>query len=141
MAIEDTIKSIQALLRLETDIGQAPDVPPDKIASVMPFLVCYVGGGVWQTNTSEDVRDMASIIVELHLAYKSLPIAVNRALAFHTSIPARLFKARRDFEITGIDTFGEIAYTFGGLGWENTNPPDTFGYRWTISEVKTRVNL
>jgi hypothetical protein len=139
--LQQVIEEIQADLRAISGIRAAPDQAPDQI-NLFPFVVAFPGPGRWYSNVPGNKILLASIIVELHVARKDLARDIQAAMEFAESIPNALLKPvateTGDCFNNTIATFGEITYTFGPLGWGET---DTFGWRWTINNVKLQSNI
>lgn len=123
-----------------TGVRAAPSYAPDKL-DPFPFAVVYPGAGVWEFGaTPGEKKGLCTIIVEMHVARKDLPKDLEKAMSFGDSVPNLLMsKMVNDNKWNGkIDTFQDITYTFGALGW---NGMPTIGYRWTVNGIKLRSNI
>lgn len=140
---QDAIDEIAADLRALQGIRAVPEEPPDSI-NAFPFVVAYDGGGgVWSSYTPGAKQWLGNIVVELHVGRTDLPHDFENAQIWSEVIPNALLKqvATSDGDMfnSKISTFGSITVThFGALGWGDT---ETFGYRWTINNVKIQSTI
>ncbi len=138
--LQNVCLQVATYLRSLSGVRAAPGYAPDKL-DPFPFAVVYPGAGVWQFGaTPGEKKALASIIVEMHVARKDLPKDLEKAMAFGDTVPNLLMgKLISDNKWNGkIDTFENITYTFGVLGW---NGLMTIGYRWTVNNIKLRSNI
>jgi hypothetical protein len=140
---QDAIDEITADLRALPGIRAAPEEPPDSI-NAFPFIVVYDGGGgIWSSYTPSAKQWLGSIVVELHVGRKDLPHDFQNAQIWSEVIPNALLKqvatSSGDRFNSTVDAIGNITVSvFGALGWGDI---DTFGYRWTINNVKIQSTI
>lgn len=139
MSLQAAIDEIQKEVRVVGRIAKAPNKAPDKITT-WPFAVAFPSIGSWNGNTPEDMIGLHDIILEIHVgpADKELPAQIEEAMKFSESVPNAIFAARKNSTFSKVETFDEINYIFGALEW---NGGVTRGWRFTITKVKTRVNI
>lgn len=135
MGIYEGIQEIQVLMRELPGVRAAPNEPPDQLTA-FPFVVCYVDTGVFRVNTPEDLRGLHNLIIEIHVAYQSLPVAYAQAIRFIEAVPRKLMEGLRDNRLPSLDTFGEISYTFRALAWGGVA---TLGCQFVIQNTKVRI--
>jgi hypothetical protein len=134
-SIQDAIDAINVLLRAVSGIRVVPDDPPDSM-NIYPFAVVYPGSGTWDQGVPGERLGLCSLIVELHVARRDLPTAVQHALTFADTVPDALMA---DPTLTGsVSTYGVIEWTFGPLAWGDT---PTIGWRYTLTNVKIREDI
>ena len=135
--LQDAIDEIQVLMRALPGIRDAPDEPPDQIAAY-PFVVAYASTGTWDAQTPETIIGLHNIIIELHIARRDLPHAVEEAMKYSDQIPDTLYKALRDQTISAIETWNNLTYIFGELNYDMV---ETIGFQFTLNGVKMREIL
>jgi hypothetical protein len=130
--------AVEAVVDLVSAIGgimQAPDYPPEQL-SVYPFLVCYLGHGEYIQQPIGVMTGLHSIIVQLHVGRSELPLDVQMAMGYISSIPHTLFD---NPTLNGTcSTFGAITYDAGFVEWANVT---TFAITFTIQDVKIQEIL
>lgn len=135
MTLQSVINAIQDVCLTVSGIKGAPDYAPEQI-NVYPFVVTYPGEGSIQFGTTDEMKALHDVIVEVHVARKDLPMDMRAVAGFVDSIPAVLLA---DPTLAGTcSTFQSIRYRFGALGWGGQ---DTLGYRFTVVGVKVRTAL
>ena len=128
-AVAEIIDELQTI----SGIRRVPDAPPEKNED-FPFTVVYPLTGYFNTlSTSEQMKGMHSINIELHVARKDLPQDFVQVMDLIDEIPYQIIKLRKDGLLTAMATFGNIEYIFGPLSWGGV---DTLGVTYTITEVK-----
>ena len=137
MSQKAAVLAAQAIVRAVSGILAAPDYPPEQMGnSYFPFVVAYPGDGTHAFGVPGERLFLGQIVVEVHVARKDLPNAVQGVIEFGDTIPAALMA---DSTLVGVvDTFGSVDQTFGELNWGDTQ---TLGYRFTMQDVKIRTDL
>ena len=137
MTLQTAIAQLQTTLGALTGIRNAPEYPPDN-ASAFPFIIAYAGpGGFTAGEPAGMMKYLGSIVIDLHLARKDLPRDVEKAMAYHDSIPDAILG---DTTLGGtISTCGEVRTS--GLIFLKYAETDTIGIRFTIENVKIQANL
>jgi len=139
--LQQVIDEIQADIRALSGIRAAPDEAPEQI-NIFPFVVAFPGPGTWSSDIPGNKINLASVVVELHVARKDMAKDIQAAMVYENSIPNVLLKAvastAGDRFNNTVSTFDNITYTFGSLGWGGM---DTFGFRWTINGIKLQSNI
>lgn len=125
--LQQAIDRLQELVGAIDGIREAPDEPPENIA-VFPFAVAYASGGRWESVSSGWAIAYHTITLELHVSRRDLPRDVQKAMAYSESVIVALYN---DPTLDGtVELINEpIAYTFGPLGWGNT---ETLGFSFSI---------
>ena len=137
--LNDAIIQVVRYARTLPGVREAPDYPPESLNSY-PFVLGFAGGGVWRFGPAGDKKGLHSITLELHVARKDLPKDVEKSMGFSDSIPNLLMsKLINDNKWNNtIDTFDQISYTFGPLGWGNE---PTLGFRFKIENIKMQSTI
>lgn len=132
--LDDATKQAVRYVRALPGVRDAPDYPPEELGNY-PFALGYVGGGVWKFGPTGVKKGLHTIVVELHVARKDLSKDIKSAMVFSDSIPNLLMsKLLNDNKWNNtIDTFEQITYTFGSLGW---NEVATIGFRFRVEGIK-----
>jgi hypothetical protein len=131
--LRDAIREIQAVIQAVPGIRRAPSEPPEQITA-FPFALAYTSAGTLQIGPPELMTGLHNIVCEIHISREAeLARAIEDALRFSESIPMAIMKGLKDGTFTAFQTFGEISYTFGPLGWGGLA---TIGFRFTITNVK-----
>jgi hypothetical protein len=136
--LRDAIAQIQQVIGQLEGIRQAPIDPPEQMA-VFPFAVCYPTSGVWKPAPLPGKTGLHNVVVEIHVARENnLGNAIETALKYSELVPNVLFKGIQNGTFTEFQTFGEITYIFGPLGW---NGVPTIGWRFTLNQLKQQSNV
>jgi hypothetical protein len=142
MSQKDVLQAIVSVVRGVTGIKGVPDYPPDQIPErAFPFAVAYPGNGTHTFGVPGEKLYLGEFIVEVHVARKNLPAAVQGVIDYGDSVPAALMDdivSGNTLRAAGLDTFGGIQQTFGELDWGDMQ---TLGYRFIVTDAKIRSNL
>lgn len=113
---------------LPENLGSLP------VATVLPFT------GTWLLNTSEDTVGLHDVVIETHFSAKNTRTSFNQSMPLAVLVPYTIYGGIKNGTYTQIDTIGNIIYEYGRLGFEDASNA-TFGWRFTLTGVKTRVTL
>ena len=134
MSVVTIVNALQDVTGGISGIKKAPDEPPEQM-NVFPFVVAYPSGGTLTgaTHSTRFLRNQHTLVCEIHIQRKNLPLAVNEALPY-----LELFKAAIVADPTLNSTCkidGDIDYTFGSL--PSYGGVDTVGFSFTINVQET----
>lgn len=133
--LPDAVARIQAIVGGLTGVRGAPDSPPDSLPSTWPYAVCYPGRGEISAIEATTNVEIHTIILELHHGHQELARVVSTIAPYVRNINIALWN---DVTLDNtVDTIQAIRYTFGLLGWGETDA-QTLGIRFEI-DVKIRV--
>lgn len=135
MSIQAACHATMAAVRGVSGVRAAPNQPPDKM-TIFPTAICYPGPSTFNLDNAATKRKLVTIVLELHVAYKSFGQDYEVLLPFADSVTDALLA---DITLGGtVQTIlagGPIE--FSGLIPMNYPPNDTLGYRWQFS-IKIR---
>lgn len=122
-------------------IKSAPAKPPEK-PSEFPFAVIWPSRGRAVSETPDLYKDLAELILEIHVARKNLPTAIDSVYPLHEQVLAVLMSADNATLGGNVDTVrtnatdgGGIGYVFGGLDYGGV---ETIGFQYTIPIKQVR---
>lgn len=131
--LDGVLSTIQTAVGSVSGVKYAPDDPPEQPQD-FPFVVTYPMRYRGQVNTPEDFRMLYDIAVELHVARRNLPTAVQTLLGFPETIANAIFSTL----ITNLYAHDHIEGGFGALRWGDI---ETLGFTWTIVGVKITTTM
>lgn len=138
MTLQTAIDDIIGTLRDLGTLRAVPDDPPDNIIDIFPFAAVYDGGGSDTFGVAGERLSLDTIIVEVHVSGKYLPLATRQLMPFRESIPNAIML---DPTLGAtVDTFGGISHTFGAGSWGEP-AVRTYMLRFTVTDVKRRTNI
>jgi hypothetical protein len=136
------LQAIVSVVRSVSGINGVPDYPPDQIPErAFPFAVVYPGNGTHAFGVPGEKLYLGEFVIEVHVARKNLPAAVQGVIDYGDAVPAALMDDIVNGNIlrtAGLDTFGSVQQTFGELDWGDMQ---TLGYRFILTDAKIRTNL
>lgn len=133
--LRDTLVQLMTVIEAVQGIRKAPVDPPETMA-VFPFAVGYVETGVWKIGPPEIMTGLHNVALEVHVSREQdLAHAVKDVMRFSDSVPNAILLAFKNGTLTTLQTFGDITYTFGPLGWGGIA---TVGFKFVITQVKTQ---
>lgn len=133
--IQDVIVLITDKLRALEGVQSAPNVIPDSHGSNC-FFVVWPGPSSIEHGTAGGMKYLESVIVELHVTRgNSMTAAYERAIRYVQTVPHAIFDVLVDNTIafSNISSSGLIP-----LAWGETQ---TIGYRWTVNNIKTMLDI
>ena len=135
--------AVVEIVRAVTGVAGVPDYPPEQIPpEYFPFVIVYAGSGSNSFGVQGERLFLGEIVVELHVARRDLPLAVQAAIGFGDTIPAALMAdnitGTSKLRVAGVDTFITIEQSFGELNWGEL---DTLGFRFILTGVKMRSTI
>lgn len=137
MSIESVVTQLQSVVADVSGIRAAPVYPPEAM-NVYPFAVCYARSGSYQIGPPEVMTGLHTIVIEVHVARRDLARDVQNLIEYVDAVPAAIFAALADGQLTALSTIANIRYEFGPMGWAGV---DTLGYRFYLEGVKTQEAL
>lgn len=136
--LETVLAEAMEVVAAVTGIRSAPSLPTDNF-NALPFAVGYPKAGISSFGVPGERLCLDSIVIELHVARTDLAGSMDVAFPYADSIPNALHKAYKDDQWDGsIDTFEDVQWEFGNLGWGSLN---TIGFRFTVTGIKRRLVL
>lgn len=137
-AIDQVITALRDLPTTLPALRKVFDDPPETITA-FPASVVYAEAGVWKIGPVGVMTGLHNVVVELHFDRDAdLAHTVQAALKFAQAVPSRLLAAFLANELTALQTFEDITYTFGPLGWGGKA---TIGFKWTMRNVKMQSTI
>ena len=108
------------------DVRGAPQYPPGKLPG-FPWVVTYAGPSRWTGGGNQIKKALHTIIVEFHVAERSVPVAAEAVMPYADSFPKALLD---DVQVDStVDTINEVRSSgFTVLGWDKA----TLGIRFEI---------
>lgn len=139
MSLQSVIAQMQTYMLTLDNVLAAPDKPPEQM-HLFPFVVTFARRGTWKLAPAETKTGLHTIHIEVHVARVDLPYDVQAAMQYSDSVPELLMsKLLNDNQWNDtIDTFGDIDYEFGVLGWAKIN---TLGFRFIVKDVKVQTPI
>ncbi len=137
MTLQAAIADVQSTIRAIAGIYAAPEYPPDDTTN-FPFVIAYAGDGEFRTGEPAGMlKYFGSIIIDLHVARKHLPRDVERAMAYHESIPNDILE---DTTLGGtVQTCGPVVCSGLIEMWYGNPDLKTIGLRFTVQNVKIQT--
>jgi hypothetical protein len=137
--LQDAIDQVIAVLRDVSGIRKVPSDPPEQLTA-WPAAVVYVQSGAWKMGAGYGGKTgLHNIVIELHFDREvDLAHTVEEALKFADRVPNDLLSAFLDNLLPAVQTFEDIVFEFGPLGWGGKS---TLGYRWTIRNIKMQSTI
>ena len=138
--LASTIEEIMALIRVNiSGIHHVPNYPPED-AGAFPFLSAWPDTFRASHNTPGEMLVLHNIRFQLHVSRDDLPFDVEEATRTFERILKILFDGNYDRAFTYVDTFGDIAGTFGGMAWgQGESAVQTVGWDFVMEDVKIRT--
>lgn len=136
--LQDAIDQISGTLRDLPGLRKAYDDPPEQL-SVFPASVVYVQSGVWKMGPMGAKTGLHNLVVEVHFDREvDLARTIQAALKFADSVPNAILVAFLADELPALQTFEDITFEFGPLGWGGKS---TLGFRWIIRNIKMQSTI
>jgi hypothetical protein len=133
--------AMMALVRAIPTIKSAPDYPPEK-PGAFPFAVVYPGRGRVDTEVTGAYRNLATLILEVHITRKNLPLSVETVFPMLDRLANVLcdpdnvtLSGTVSLIETGIGSPG-IPWVFGELNWAEV---ETVGYRLDVTVKQENI--
>lgn len=143
----DAAHALMGLIRTNIPaIKLAPNSPPAN-ANQFPFAATWPGRGRWQSETESSALTLGTLILEIHVTAKNLPVAIETVFPLGDEIkrllfsPTNLFLPDADGQPT-VETLllsertGGVSWIFGDLEWGDT---ETIGWRIEITVKQHEV--
>jgi len=135
--LNEVIEEIMGEISGVTGLASAPDYPPEKMAD-FPFAVGYVDSGVYSLESYGMTKGLHNVAIEVHVARKLLPQAVENLLAYADRIPDEMAQELFASTFTKFETFQQITYEFAAMEWGGV---ETLGIRFIIEGVKVKKSF
>lgn len=134
-AIDSVIGELQGRIANLTGIRSAPTEPPETI-NFFPFVVAYPESGIISRMDYHRKKELHNVAIEVHLARKDLPRDYDNAMSYYDNIVNEIVE---DPTFGGYaETFDEVTYEFGELGYGNTQ---TIGWKFIIQNIKIEETI
>lgn len=128
--LNDAILQVQTIVSGITGINSAPLYPPENVGT-FPFCTTHASSGYWGFGPGGGIKGMHTIVIEIHIARKDLPLDVQVTMPFGDLVAEVLLA---DPTLGGtVSTFGRLSYTYGAMAWGELL---TIGWRISLEEVK-----